>query len=68
MEHYYGGTDMDNVFMGVVEVLAVLLAGQENNIREQMVSRMEIGFREMVFGGDAHQIRALIQHEDGLSH
>lgn len=68
MEHYYGGRPMDDVFMEVVEVLAVFLAGQPDVAREKMTTRVEQGFREMVFGGAAHEIRTLIMHEDGASH
>ena len=68
MEHYYSGRTMEDVLMEAMEVVAVFIAGQEDDIREKMVSKVETYFREMVFGGAADEIRTLIMYEDGVSH
>ena len=68
MEYDLRGVPMEDIVMEFATVMAVYICARDDDFRENMVSKIETGFREMVFEGDAYQIRTLIMHEPNQRH
>ena len=62
------GVPMEEILMEFATVMAMYICARDDGFRERMVTKFETGFRFMVFGSDAHQIRTLIMHEGGKRH
>ena len=68
MKHHFNGAEPEDIVMQAMEAIVMYVVGETDEYREELVRTVETGFREMVFGGAASEIRILIKHEGGARH